>query len=124
MSKQHGTGSKSEAQGPRPGRAARGTTTGRPLLVAFDLLGRRWALRILWELREQHLGFRALQERCEGMSSSVLRDRLGELTGARILETDEQGRYGLSAHGRSLMSALAPLRDWADAWGADAAAAP
>jgi DNA-binding HxlR family transcriptional regulator len=120
MSKQDATGSKSEAQGPRPGRPARGTTTGRPLLVAFDLLGRRWALRILWELREEHLGFRALQERCEGMSSSVLRDRLGELTGARILETDEQGRYGLSAHGRGLIRALTPLREWAEAWGADA----
>jgi DNA-binding HxlR family transcriptional regulator len=120
MSKQNRTDSKSEAQGPRPGRPARGTTTGRPLLVAFDLLGRRWALRILWELREEHLGFRALQERCEGMSSSVLRDRLGELTGAGILETDEQGRYGLSGHGRGLMRALTPLRDWADAWAAGA----
>ena len=120
MSKQKRTDSKSEAQAPRPGRPARGTTTGRPLLVAFDLLGRRWALRILWELRDERLGFRALQQRCEGMSSSVLRDRLSELTGAGILQTDEQGRYGLSGHGRSLMRALAPLRDWADAWGADA----
>jgi len=116
MSKQERTASGSEAQGPRPGRPARGTTTGRPLLVAFDLLGRRWALRMLWELREEHLGFRALQERCGGMSSSVLRDRLAELAGAGILETDEDGRYGLSVHGRRLMQALAPLRAWADAW--------
>ena len=122
MSKQNLTASKVEAQGPRPGRPARGTTTGRPLLVAFDLLGRRWALRVLWELREESLGFRALQERCEGMSSSVLRDRLAELTGAGILATDEAGAYGLSAHGRELMRALRPLQSWADAWGADAAA--
>jgi DNA-binding HxlR family transcriptional regulator len=105
----------------RPGRPARGTTTGRPLLVAFDLLGRRWALRVLWELRDEHLGFRALQERCEGMSSSVLRDRLAELTGAGILETDEAGHYGLSEHGRGLLDALRPLQSWADAWGASAA---
>jgi DNA-binding HxlR family transcriptional regulator len=121
MSKQNRSGSKSEVQAtPRPGRPARGTTTGRPLLVAFDLLGRRWALRILWELREEHLGFRALQERCEGMSSSVLRDRLAELTGAGILETDEQRRYGLSAHGRGLIRALAPLSAWAEMWAAEA----
>ena len=123
MSKQNRSGSKSEAQGPRPGRPARGTTTGRPLLVAFDLLGRRWALRVLWELRGEPVGFRALQQRCEGMSSSVLRDRLGELTGARILETDEQGRYGLSPHGRGLIRALAPLSAWADMWAADATSA-
>src|SRR6476646_3672667 len=122
MSKQNRTDSKTEAQArrsrPRPGQPARGTRTGRPLLVAFDLLGRRWALRVLWELREEPLGFRALQERCEGMSSSVLRDRLGELTGAGVLETDDHGRYGLSGHGRGLMRALTPLRDWAAAWGA------
>jgi DNA-binding HxlR family transcriptional regulator len=121
MSKQNRSDSKTEAQAPRPGHPARGTRTGRPLLVAFDLLGRRWALRVLWELREEHLGFRALQERCEGMSSSVLRDRLAELTGAGILETDADGRYGLSGHGRALMRAIAPLREWADAWAADAA---
>jgi DNA-binding HxlR family transcriptional regulator len=110
--------SRIEAQGPRPGRPARGTRTGRPLLVAFDLLGRRWALRVLWELREDHLGFRALQEHCEGMSSSVLRDRLAELVGAGLLKTDEAGRYGLSRHGHALLEALSPLASWAEEWGA------
>ena len=128
MSKQHDNASDPEAQGarpqrprpqrPRPGRPARGTRSGRPLLVAFDLLGRRWALRVLWELREEHLGFRLLQERCEGMSSSVLRDRLGELVGAGLLETDDAGRYGLSAHGKALLVALEPLAEWAESWGA------
>src|SRR3954451_10289143 len=118
MSKRNPSGSETEAQAQRPGRPARGTATGRPLLVAFDLLGRRWALRVLWELRGEHLGFRALQTRCEGMSSSVLRDRLAELTSAGLLETDPVGAYGLSAHGRSLLEALQPLSRWADARGA------
>src|SRR5436853_7531829 len=98
MSKRNPSGSETEAQAPRPGRPARGTTTGRPLLVAFDLLGRRWALRVLWELREEHLGFRALQERCGGMSSSVLRDRPGQLGGEGSAETEEERRCGLCAH--------------------------
>jgi len=118
MSKQNHSASKVEAQGLRPGRPARGTRTGRPLLVAFDLLGRRWALRVLWELREDHLGFRALQQRCEGMSSSVLRDRLAELQGAGLLATDAAGRYGLTHHGRALLKALGPLSSWAEEWGA------
>ena len=120
MSKQKRSASKGEAQGPRPGQPARGTRTGRPLLVAFDLLGRRWALRVLWELREDHLGFRALQQRCEGMSSSVLRDRLAELHGAGLLATDDAGRYGLSRNGRALLEALKPLSRWAEDWGAGA----
>ena len=117
MPKQNPNASKSKAQGPRPGKPARGTRTGRPLLVAFDLLGRRWALRVLWELRAGHVGFRALQERCEGMSSSVLRDRLAELGGAGLVETDDAGQYGLSRRGHSLLEALKPLSSWAEEWG-------
>jgi DNA-binding HxlR family transcriptional regulator len=75
---------------------------------------------VLWELRDDQLGFRALQERCGGMSSSVLRDRLAELTGAGLVETDDAGRYGLSRHGRGLLDALKPLASWAAEWGAGA----
>jgi DNA-binding HxlR family transcriptional regulator len=120
MSKQNRSASKGEALRPRPGQPACGTRTGRPLLVAFDLLGRRWALRVLWELREDHLGFRALQQRCEGISSSVLRDRLAELHGAGLLATDDAGRYGPSRHGRALLAVLKPLSSWAEDWGAGA----
>ena len=93
-------------------------------MVAFDLLGRRWALRILWELREEHVGFRALQQRCDAMSSSVLRDRLAELTGAALVGTDHAGRYVLSEYGRSLLGALRPLSQWADEWARGAFTAP
>jgi len=116
MSKHDDNASVTEAQGLRPGRPARGTRTGRPLLVAFDLLGRRWTLRVLWELRQDPLGFRALQQRCESMSSSVLRDRLSELVGAGLLETDLAGHYGLTQHGHSLLAALKPLSRWAEQW--------
>jgi DNA-binding HxlR family transcriptional regulator len=36
---------------PRPGTKVRGSSGGRPIMALLDLLGRRWALRILWELR-------------------------------------------------------------------------
>ena len=104
---------------PQPGQPPRDTTSGRPIISAFDLLGRRWALRILWELRGGPLGFRLLQERCENMSSSVLRDRLRELTEAGIVATDDGGRYWLSEQGRKLLAALRPLSRWADEWAQD-----
>ena len=44
-------------------------------MALLDLLGRRWVLRIVWELREGPLTFRELQLRCGSMSSSVLNQR-------------------------------------------------
>ncbi|HTO53257.1 MAG TPA: transcriptional regulator, partial [Myxococcota bacterium] len=43
---------------PRPGAAVRGSRSGRPIMAALDLLGRRWALRVLWELRNGPHSFR------------------------------------------------------------------
>ena len=103
----------------RPGVPVRGSRTGRPLMAALDLLGRRWALRVLWELRGGCLGFRELQARCDDMSSSVLRDRLRELEQARLVARDAEDRYELTRVGRSLGRAIAPLKTWADRWAAD-----
>jgi DNA-binding HxlR family transcriptional regulator len=101
---------------PRPGVAVRGSTTGRPLMAALDLLGRRWALRILWELRAQPLGARELRSRCDQMSSSVLYERLGELSDAGLVARDESGAYQLTGLGDELRSALRPLDSWARRW--------
>lgn len=101
---------------PRPGTAVRGSRTGRPIMAALDLLGRRWALRILWELRGGPLGARALRERCDTMSSSVLYERLGELTEAGLVMRDVDGGYALTDLGTSLGVALGPLDAWARTW--------
>lgn len=71
---------------------------------------------MLWELREGPLGFRDLQARCDAMSSSVLRDRLRELTETGLVERDEGERYLLTPIGRDLGSAIAPLDAWARRW--------
>jgi len=103
----------------RAGRTAvRGSTTGRPLMAAMDLLGRRWALRILWELRDGPVGARALRDRCDGMSSSVLYDRLRELGDAALIEQTDADAYALTATGAALGRALKPLDEWAGSWAA------
>ena len=89
-------------------------------MAALDLLGRRWALRILWELRDGPIGARALRERCDGMSSSVLYQRLGELGDARLVEQGHDG-YGLTELGAEVRTAIAPLDDWAKRWAAQPA---
>ncbi len=100
----------------RPGKVARGTRTGRPIMVLLDLLGRRWTLRILWELRDVSLSFRDLQARCDQMSPSVLNTRLRELREGGVVESDPGAGYLLTKHGRELLEALGPLQDWARAW--------
>jgi DNA-binding HxlR family transcriptional regulator len=85
-------------------------------MAAFDLLGRRWSLRVLWELRAGPVGARALLERCEGLSSSVLYDRLRELADAELVAKSADGAYVLTDIGASLGDALAPLDAWARDW--------
>ena len=87
-------------------------------MAALDLLGRRWALRVLWELRDgAPLSFRELRERCDSMSTSVLNQRLAELREAGLLESGAGG-YRLTRAGMRLQDALAPLDGWAKRWAA------
>lgn len=94
-------------------------TSGRPIMLLLDLLGRRWCMRVIWELRAETATFRALQERCEDVSSSVLAQRLKELRAAGIVELTDGEGYALTTAGRELLSAYEPLGRWADRWGAN-----
>jgi len=102
---------------PRPGSPSRGSSTGRPVMVALDVLGRRGTLRVLWELRGDPLTFRALQGACE-TNPATLNTRLRELRDLDLVD-HQDGGYRLTSHGRSLASALGPLQSWADHWAAD-----
>jgi DNA-binding HxlR family transcriptional regulator len=85
-------------------------------MAALDLLGRRWTLRVLWELRGGPLGARALRNRCDEMSSSVLYQRLRELLDAGLITQNEVGDYELTKIGRDLGEAIEPLNQWSRRW--------
>lgn len=85
-------------------------------MAALDLLGRRWTLRIIWELRHEPVGARALRDRCDGMSSSVLYQRLDELQSAQLVTKNDEGDYTLTTTGRDLLPVMASLSSWSDAW--------
>src|ERR1700712_3436133 len=101
---------------PRPGRPVRGSRTGRPMMAALDLLGQRWSLRVVWELREGSMGFRELRRRADEMSSSVLAARLQQLMASGIVEAEANGDYRLTELGQELAPALRPLQEWARRW--------
>ncbi|CAN5258422.1 winged helix-turn-helix transcriptional regulator [soil metagenome] len=97
-------------------RAVRGSTTARPIMVLLDLLGRRWTLRIIWELREASLTSRALRDVCDDASPTVLQARLGELRRAGLVELQPGRGYGLTKLGRELMETVLPLHRFAERW--------
>lgn len=100
---------------PRPGRPTQSSRSGRPIMALIDLIGRRWALRVIWELRESTLTFRALQTACDGVSPSVLNERLAELREVVLVEMGENG-YALTPLGSELIEALAPMQRWSAKW--------
>jgi DNA-binding HxlR family transcriptional regulator len=86
-------------------------------MVLLDLLGRRWTLRVLWELRSgEPVSYAALREASDRMSTSVLATRLKELTAAGLIERDAAGSYRLTREGVRLLEHLGPLDDFARRW--------
>lgn len=79
----------------------------------LDLLGRRWSLRLIWELRRDAVSFSELRERT-AISPSVLSTRLRELDELGVLSRDGARRYALSGSGRELSRLLYELNRWAE----------
>ena len=104
------------------GARGRNAATGWPMTTALDLLGRRWAMRILWELRHGAVRATELQARCDQMSTSVLYQRLRELADAGLVQQDESDAYLLTELGQGLSQTLVPVDEWARRWSRTAAA--
>jgi DNA-binding HxlR family transcriptional regulator len=93
----------------------RGSATGRPIMVLLDLLGRRWTLRIVWELRDEAKRFRELQDAI-GASPTIVNTRLAELREAKLVVLDEAAGYRLTELGRELLTLFLPLHRWSEKW--------
>ena len=100
----------------KPGAPVRGSKSSRPIMVLLDLLGRRWALRVLWELSRRPLTFRDLQSACGDISPTVMNSRLAELREADIVAADDAAGYTLTPEGRKLLGELTGLHGWAERW--------
>ncbi|MFC3032625.1 winged helix-turn-helix transcriptional regulator [Pseudoalteromonas fenneropenaei] len=100
---------------PIPNQPVRGSSSGVAIMAVFDLLGRKWNMRILWELNHQPHSFRGLQAKCDDMSPSVLNSRIKQLSEANLVLKTTEG-YQLTPQGSALMQTLNPLREWAAEW--------
>jgi len=90
------------------------------LVRAFDLLGKRWTGVILGTLSGGPAGFRALARAVEGISDSVLSERLSAICDAGLVtRTVAEGppisvAYELTDAGRALLPALDQIGRWAE----------
>jgi DNA-binding HxlR family transcriptional regulator len=88
-------------------------------MALFDLLGRRWAMGIIWNLYAGPSTFRDLQAACERksgtISPSILNTRLKDLQEAKLVRRTLEG-YELTEEGRELYRLLAPLDPWSRRW--------
>jgi DNA-binding HxlR family transcriptional regulator len=85
-------------------------------MALLDLLGRRWSLRVLWELRSGRRTFRDLCKACEGVSPGSLNLRLHELREARLIDLEEGEGFGLAPLGTELVERFLPLVEWSERW--------
>jgi DNA-binding HxlR family transcriptional regulator len=90
------------------------------LVRAFDLLGKRWTGFVLGTLSAGPSGFRVLARAVDGISDSMLSDRLSALTGAGLVARNvDEGppvsvAYELTDAGRALLPALEQISRWAE----------
>ncbi len=96
-------------------RRVRGSATGRPIMALLDLLGRRWVLRLVWELREEPKRFRELQD-ATGASPTIVNARLADLREAKLVELDPERGYGLTTLGAELLRLFLRLHVWSEKW--------
>ncbi len=100
---------------PTPGKPVRGSKSGAPVMALFDLLGRRWAMGIVWQLSGGCLRFKELQEKCTTISPTILSSRIKELRQAGLIEQTLEG-YQLTEMGKTLFDILEPFQEWSINW--------
>ena len=88
----------------------------RPIMRLIDLLGKKWMMRIIWELTGDPCSFRRLQERCGNISPTVLNNRIKELISVNLVTKAKPNGYCLTDIGMELVELFHPLNSWVNKW--------
>ena len=82
----------------------------------FERLECRYALRVLWALRDGHpQTFRLLQDSVGGITPNTLNTRIKELREAGFLEHNSDG-YTVTPSGQDLLKRLSDVQAFATRW--------
>ena len=93
-----------------------GSNSNRPVMILLELIGKKWVMRVLWELNEGSCTFRELQSRCGDVSPTMINKRLKELIEVDLVEKGGQGGYQLTNQAEKLIQLFLPLGRWAEVW--------
>jgi DNA-binding HxlR family transcriptional regulator len=88
----------------------------RPIMILIDLLGKKWVMRILWEMNQGPCTFRELQKRCGGTSPTIINRRIKELTDFNLIMKRQPRGYELTDLGIELIELFYPLNEWVKKW--------
>jgi DNA-binding HxlR family transcriptional regulator len=84
----------------------------------LELLEARYAIRVLWALRDGHAQtFRLLQDSVGGITPNTLNTRIKELREAGLMVHDNTG-YVVTPQGAELLKRLGDLPAFASKWSA------
>ncbi|MBX3655714.1 MAG: helix-turn-helix transcriptional regulator [Ramlibacter sp.] len=82
----------------------------------LSLLESRYAMRVLWALKDGHAQtFRLLQDSVGGITPNTLNTRLKELREAGLVSHGNEG-YSVTANGVDLLKRLSDLQAFAIKW--------
>lgn len=84
----------------------------------LSLLESRYAIRVLWALKDGHpQTFRLLQDSVGGITPNTLNTRIKELRQAGLMEHGDDG-YMVTASGADLLKRMGELSAFASRWAA------
>ena len=84
----------------------------------FEQLECRYALRVLWALRDGHpQTFRLLQDSVGGITPNTLNTRIKELREVGLIDHGSDG-YAVTASGSDLLKRLSDVQAFANRWAA------
>lgn len=89
-----------------------------PVELFCEVMGSKWKILIIWNLRDRTLRFTALQKKMHNVNSKTITTHLRELEDLKIIsrvmfpEVPPRVEYSLTKYGRDLLSVFDAMRTW------------
>ena len=86
--------------------------------LTFNIIGGKWKVIIIWELKENEKRFRELQKSIEKITDKMLTQQLRELEEAELIsrkvypEVPPKVEYSLTLLGKSILPVLEMFEEW------------
>ena len=89
-----------------------------PVEATLSVIGGKWKLLILWQLREKPRRFTHIKQGIEGITQKMLTQQLRELEADGLIERQVyvemplRVEYSITPHGRTLYPVLVAMAKW------------